>query len=34
MSSDGAALMRRKLKADLIREDVTRERFRPAAPLW
>jgi hypothetical protein len=34
MSSDGAALMTRKLKAHLIREEVTRERHRPASPLW
>lgn len=34
MSSDGAALIRRKLKAHLIKSDVTRERHRPASTLW
>ena len=34
MSSDGAALMRRKFKPHLIKEDVTRERHRPVNPLW
>jgi hypothetical protein len=34
MSSDGAALIRRKLKSYLIKEDVVRERFRPVKPLW
>jgi hypothetical protein len=34
MSSEGAALIRRKLKSYLIRGDVTRERHRPAKPLW
>jgi hypothetical protein len=34
MSSDGAERMTRKLKTHLIREDVTRERHRPASPLW
>lgn len=29
MSSEGAAKMRKKLKSQLIRETVTRERFRP-----
>jgi hypothetical protein len=34
MSSDGAATMRKKLKAYLIAGDPERERFRPAKPLW
>lgn len=34
MSSDGAAVMKRKLKPNLITEEVTRERHRPASPLW
>jgi hypothetical protein len=34
MSGDGAALMSRKLKPHLITETVTRERQRPATPLW
>jgi len=34
MSSDGAALIRRKLKANLIKEEITRERHRPTTPLW
>jgi hypothetical protein len=34
MSSDGAALMARKLKQHLISDDVTRERHRPTSPLW
>ena len=34
MSSDGAARMTRKLKQHLIDGVVTRERFRPASPLW
>jgi hypothetical protein len=34
MSSDGAELIRRKLKRHMIRGDVTRERHRPATPLW
>jgi hypothetical protein len=34
MSSHGAALIRRKLKTYLIDDDVTRERDRPATPLW
>jgi hypothetical protein len=33
-SSDGAALIRKKLKANLIKEDVVRQRHRPATPLW
>lgn len=31
-SSEGAARIRKKLKSYLIHEEVTRERFRPAAP--
>jgi len=31
-SSDGAERIRKKLKAYLIKEEVIRERFRPAAP--
>lgn len=34
MSSHGAALMRRKLKSQLITDTVTREPHRPASPLW
>ena len=34
MSSDGAAQIRRKLKSHLIKDEVTRERHRPASPLW
>jgi hypothetical protein len=34
MSSDGAALMTRKLKAHLLKEEATRERHRPVRPLW
>ena len=34
MSSVGAALIRRKLKANLIAGEVTRERHRPVRPLW
>lgn len=34
MSSVGAALIRRKLKANVIHEPVTRERHRPVRPLW
>ena len=33
-SSAGAALIRRKLKSYLIKEDVVRERHRPVSPLW
>jgi hypothetical protein len=34
-SSDGAARMRKVLKAQLIPEDgVARERHRPSTPLW
>ncbi|HET9812407.1 MAG TPA: hypothetical protein VFP57_01955 [Sphingomicrobium sp.] len=34
MSGDGAALMARKLKSHLFKEEVARERRRPASPLW
>lgn len=34
MSSKGANLIRRKLKANVIAGDVLRERHRPATPLW
>jgi len=34
MSADGAALIRRKLKAKLIAGNVVRERLRPRRPLW
>lgn len=34
MSSDGAELIRRKLKRYLLDDDVTRERHRPTTPLW
>lgn len=34
MSSDGAQLIRKKLKSYLIPGDIERERFRPAKPLW
>lgn len=34
MSSDGAARIRRKLKAYVISGEVTRERHRPVKPLW
>ena len=34
MSSEGAVLMKRKLKSHLIGGDVTRERHRPTTPLW
>ena len=33
-SSDGAALIRSKLKSQLIAGTVVRERHRPARPLW
>jgi len=33
-SNHGAELLRRKLKRYLIAGDVTRERHRPATPLW
>lgn len=34
MSSDGAAVMRAKCKSKIISGEVTRERHRPAKPLW
>jgi hypothetical protein len=34
MSVDGAALIRRKLKAHLIAGEVIRQRHRPTRPLW
>jgi hypothetical protein len=34
MSNDGAELMKRKLKARLIKTPVTRAAHRPANPLW
>ena len=34
MSSDGAELIRKKLKSYVIAGDVERERHRPAKPLW
>jgi len=34
MSSDGAAQMTRKFKPHLIEGIATRERHRPATPLW
>jgi hypothetical protein len=34
MSSEGAEIVRRKLKRYLINGDVTRERHRPVKPLW
>jgi len=33
-STAGAALIRRKLKQYLIKEDVVRARHRPVTPLW
>lgn len=33
-SSDGAALIRRKLKAYVMDDDAARERHRPSTPLW
>lgn len=33
-SSDGAAVMGRKLKGKLITEPVTRAAHRPSTPLW
>ena len=33
-SGDGAALIRRKLKSRLIKQEVTRQPHRPASPLW
>ena len=34
MSSVGAALMARKFKAHLLKEDPVRARHRPTRPLW
>lgn len=34
MSSDGAAVMKRKLKKKLIADTATRTLHRPATPLW
>ena len=34
MSSNGAARIRSKLKAHIMKDDVRRERFRPKRPLW
>ena len=34
MSVDGADRIRRKLKSQLIKETVVRERHRPRTPLW
>jgi hypothetical protein len=34
MSSDGAAAIRRKLKAYVMEGPVVRERHRPVKPLW
>ena len=34
MSSDGAELIRRKLKRHLITGTVVREKHRPTRPLW
>ena len=34
MSNYGAAQIRSKLKAHIIRDDARRERFRPLRPLW
>ena len=33
-SSEGAGIMTRKFKGKLITSDVTRERHRPATPMW
>lgn len=33
-SSDGAALIRRKLRAYVMDNEATRERHRPTTPLW
>jgi len=33
-SGDGAAVMSRKFKTHLMGDDVPREKFRPACPLW
>ena len=34
MSNYGAAQIRSKLKAHIMKDDVRRERFRPLRPLW
>jgi hypothetical protein len=34
MSSDGAGVLTRKLKSQLMHGDVERQRHRPARPLW
>lgn len=34
MSNYGAAQIRSKLKAHVMRDDVRRQRFRPLKPLW
>jgi hypothetical protein len=34
MSGEGADLIRTKLKRELIGGEVTRERHRPAKPMW
>lgn len=34
MSSVGAALMARKFKAHLLKDDAARTRHRPTRPLW
>lgn len=34
MSSNGAELIRKKLKRYLIAGEVTRARFRPTKPMW
>jgi hypothetical protein len=34
MSVDGAATVRRKLKAHIIEGEVVRQRLRPLTPLW
>jgi hypothetical protein len=34
MSSDGAALLKKKLKSHLISGNVTRQEIRPSTPIW
>ena len=34
MSTDGAALLKKKLKSHLISGDVTRQEIRPSTPIW
>jgi hypothetical protein len=34
MSGDGAAIMRKKLKAHLLRDDIVRQSHRPSTPIW